>query len=374
MEYKTHGKLLGPVSRLGFGAMRLPQAGGEIDYAASEAMVDRLMQAGVNYYDTAYMYHGGKSEGFLRRALVERHPRASFTLATKMPGEGAGSLDKAKEIFAEQLERLGVGYIDYYLLHGIGKDGFVTFAKSGVLDWLEEKKGEGVIRRLGFSYHGANSDFDWVVSQRGWDFAQLMLNYYDWSIGADVLYKACEKRDIPVIVMEPVRGGGLARLPKHASEPFTKANPAASEASWALRWAASLPGVYVILSGMSSMEQAEDNITTFDAPNPLSGEEQDVIRRVLTAMRELPLIHCTECRYCSACPQGIEIWRLFGGYNDFVRFSSSWYLMHEYWKRPEENRASACIECGYCEEKCPQKLSVVEELRKAHAKALEVRR
>jgi predicted aldo/keto reductase-like oxidoreductase len=356
------------------GAMRLPMSGGEIDLAEGTAMIDRLMAAGVNYYDTAYMYHGGKSEGFLRKALIERHERDKFTVADKMPGEGSGSLAKAKEIFATQRERLGVDYVDYYMLHGIGKPGYISFRDSGVVAWLEQMKASGTIRRFGFSYHGSFDDYEWVLSQRDWDFSQIMLNYYDWSVGADTLYHTACDRGVPIIVMEPVRGGGLTRLPENARAPMREANSAASEASWALRWCASLPGVYVVLSGMSNTAQVEDNIRTFNAPNPLTDDEETVIQKVLTAMKDLPLIACTECRYCAGCPQGIDIARLFGAYNEYVRFASSWYMMHEYWKKPEGGRADACTECGFCEAKCPQKLGIIQELKKAHKKAAELKR
>jgi predicted aldo/keto reductase-like oxidoreductase len=352
------------VSRLGMGLMRLPCAGKEIDYPAAEAMIDRLMEGGVTYYDTAYFYHGGESELFAGKALVSRHPRDTFTIATKMP---LGEVEKEggpQACFDKQQKKLGTDCIDFYLMHGINGGSLDHMARLGADEVVRKMKKEGRIRYHGFSWHGATEDLPGVLDGFDWDFCQIQLNYYDWFAGdGQRLYETVTSRNIPLVVMEPVRGGGLARSHPDVVRVFEEADPNASVASWALRWCGSLPGVDVVLSGMSDMAQVEENINLFSPLVPLTGAGKAVIEQAMEAFTKLPLIPCTECDYCAKCPNSIPISRLFGGKNDVVRFGSSWFLMnYKNWTKPE-NQITACSECGVCETACPQGINIIERLK-----------
>lgn len=371
MEMKRIESLGVELSRLGFGAMRMPTAEEKIDYNASEAMIDKLMEVGVNYYDTAWFYHDGESQKFLRSALVKRYPRDKFYIATKMPGHEIKAPEDCARVFESQIKDLGVECIDFYLLHGISREGYEHFVSMGAVEYLEKQRAAGRIRFLGFSYHGKNEDLGYVLDQHKWDFCQLQINYYDYSKGADFIYNAAAERNVPVIVMEPVRGGGLARLAPEVEKVFHDANPAASTASWALRWVAGLPGVAVILSGMSSMEQVLDNIKTFEKYNPLNAGEQEIVANVIDALSKLPVIACTHCNYCSECPSGIKIPRIFSAYNEHLRFKNRWWI-DQYVTGEKAVHATACVECGACESACPQKISIIQELKKVHSKMMEI--
>lgn len=351
------------VSRLGMGLMRLPEKEGKIDYQTAEKMIDTLMEAGVTYYDTAYFYHGRESEAFANKALISRYPRESFTIASKMP---LGEVEKnggVEKMFQYQTDKLGVDYVDFYLLHGINWGGWEHALRLGADKFIKRMKDEGKIRYLGFSFHGSADDLPKVLDAFDWDFVQIQLNYYDWDMGdGKKLYEAANSRGVPIVVMEPVHGGGLARCHPDVIKVFNDANPNASAASWALRWVGSLEGVDVVLSGMSDMEQVKDNLSLFSPLKPLSGNEYEVIGNAMQKFRELPLIGCTECRYCEKCPQGISIHRLFAGYNDVVRFGSSWYL-NNYRTWEKDKLADTCINCGACEEICPQRINITERIK-----------
>ncbi len=363
MEMRTMPKIGERVSRLGMGLMRLPTLDGKIDYATAEAMIDRLMESGVTYYDTAFMYHDGESEVFANKALLSRHPRNSFTIATKMP---LGEAEKAgaQPFFDAQQKKLGADTIDFYLMHGINGEGYDFMARIGADEVVRKMKRDGRIRYNGFSYHGATGDLPKILDAFEWDFCQLQINYYDWYNGdAQKQYEAVTSRNIPLVVMEPVRGGGLARCHPDIIKVFSDANPAVSAASWAMRWCATLPGVDVVLSGMSDLAQTEDNIKHFSPLAPLTDAEQTVVKKAMEAFKQLPLIPCTECNYCAKCPKEIPIPRIFGGQNDVARFGSSWFLMnYRNWIKPE-NRIPACIECGTCEAACPQGINIIERLK-----------
>jgi hypothetical protein len=356
------------VSRLGMGLMRLPCDDKGIDYPAAEAMIDRLMEAGVTYYDTAWFYHDGESEVFARKTLTGRYPREKFTVATKMP---LGEVEKnggAQKQFDTQQEKLGVDCIDYYLMHGINGGSLDHMAQLGADETVAKMKRDGRIRFNGFSWHGATADLPKVLDGFDWDFCMLQLNYYDWyALDGKELYKAVTGRGIPLIVMEPVRGGGLARCHPDVADVFKRENPEASVASWALRWAGSLPGVDVVLSGMSDMAQVEENISLFSPLKPITDDEEAVIERAVSAFKKLPLIPCTECKYCDKCPKKIPIPRLFGGKNDVIRFGASWYLENYSNWTPEESRIEACTACGVCEEICPQGIGIIERLKQLGA-------
>ncbi|MCL2003747.1 MAG: aldo/keto reductase [Oscillospiraceae bacterium] len=368
MDKRIMPKIGENVSRLGMGLMRLPSGENGIEYAAAEALVDKLMGAGVTYYDTAFFYHGGESEHFARRALIERYARDSFTIATKMPlGEAEKSGD-TQGFFDAQQKKLGSDYIDFYLMHGINGGSIDHMARLGADEVITRMKRDGRVRYNGFSYHGAADDLPKVLDGFDWDFCMIQLSYYDWyALDGKKLYTAVTERGIPLVVMEPVRGGGLARCHPDIMKVFERANPHVTTASWALRWVGSLPGVDVVLSGMSNMDQVNENIRLFSPLNPLTDTERAVIEDAMDAFKKLPLIPCTECNYCDKCPQSIPIPRLFGGKNDVVRFGYSWYLANYKEFVNPENQMSACTACGVCESVCPQRIDIIERLKTLNA-------
>ncbi|MDR0325451.1 MAG: aldo/keto reductase [Oscillospiraceae bacterium] len=378
MDKRNLSKTGGEVSRLGMGLMRLPCDEKGIDRPAAEAMIDRLMEAGVTYYDTAWFYHNHQSEGFAKEALVKRYARDTFTIATKMP-LGEAEKQGAQAIFDQQQQNVGVDCIDFYLMHGINGGSIDHMARIGADEVVAKMKRDGRVRRLGFSWHGATDDLPKVLDGFDWDFCMIQLSYYDWiALDGQKLYEAVTSRNLPLIIMEPVRGGGLARCHPDVAKVFEseqamsalsqsypdiRGGPCPSAASWALRWCASLPGVDVVLSGMSDMSQVNENIGLFSPVKPLSDAERAVIDKAMVAFKELPLVPCTECNYCDKCPNSIPIPRLFGGKNDVVRFGSSWYLMnYKNWTKPE-NQITSCTECGVCEEACPQGINIIERLK-----------
>lgn len=373
METREMARIGIQTSRLGMGLMRLPQQGGKIDFEPAREMVDRLMAGGVTYFDTAFFYHDGKSEDFARMALTARYPRDSYTIATKLPMGDVREPGDNQRIFETQLGRLGLDRIDFYLLHGINLNGWRKAREMGSHEFQHKMKREGKINWVGFSFHGDKEDFPVILDEGDWDFVQIQLNYYDWFEGdAAFLYNEAVKRGVAVVVMEPVRGGGLVRM--HADALGCLAGMG-TPASVALRWVADLPGVDVVLSGMSDMDQVNENIELFSGRKALSEEENDKIAKTVAQLKALPVIPCTSCNYCDKCPQDIPIPRLFNGYNEIVRFANTWTLGFEYFNSiDEQRRASACIACGACETVCPQGIPVIEQLEKVHEKALEVRR
>jgi hypothetical protein len=277
---------------------------------------------------------------------------------------GDAEAEGAQAVFDAQQKKLGVDCIDFYLCHGINGGSIGHMAETKADECIAKMKKDGRIRRAGFSWHGATADFPKVLDGYGWDFVMVQLNYYDWLAGdAKELYDAAISRGLPFIVMEPVRGGGLSNCHPDIMELFRQAGPDVSVASWALRWAGSLPGVDIVLSGMSNMEQAEDNIKLFSPLKPLDDAERGVIDRAMEAFKKLPLIPCTECNYCDRCPKKIPIKTVLGWRNDVVRFGSSWNLEnYKDWTKPE-NQITACDGCGVCEKICPQHLNIIERLK-----------
>ena len=369
------------VSLLGFGTMRLPLLPGktEIDTATASQMVDLAYQNGVNYYDTAYTYHNGQSEVFIGQAL-KKYPRESFFLADKMPTWLVHDLSDIERIFAHQLEKCQVSFFDSYLCHSVGKndvDFINPYIKTGGLDYLRHLKAEGKIRHLGFSFHGNPEHLKLILSYGPWDFVQLQLNYLDWDVTqAGELYQILSDRNIPCTVMEPIRGGALATLCPKSRDILKAYAPNKSTASWALRFVASLPNVLTVLSGMSTPEQVKDNLSTFLAFTPLSGEERLVLDHAMKEYIATGAIPCTGCRYCMDCPSGVDIPRVFSVYNKCAATLSlpiSFSFMHginrntqtflnEYAAIPEENRASHCIGCGLCAQQCPQHIKIPQEM------------
>jgi predicted aldo/keto reductase-like oxidoreductase len=370
MEKRLIKKSGEELSLLGFGLMRLPLKPGsqEIDTALALKMVDYAKHKGVNYFDTAYMYHEGKSEPFAGEAL-SRYDRDSYKLATKMPLMMLRQEEDVERIFNEQLAKCRVDYFDYYLLHNINRAHLKVAEDFKVYEQLKEKQRQGKIRHLGFSFHDLPETLQTVAGNYDWDFAQIQLNYLDWDQqDAKGQYEILEARGIPVMVMEPVRGGSLADLGAAAEAILKAANPQASVPSWAIRFAASLPGVQVVLSGMSALDQVEDNIATMENFKPLSDAEREVIAKAVLAYRTAGAIPCTACRYCMDCPQGVDIPRNLGAYNSYLykkERNMPGYNFHfslEFRNMGEEKQAANCVACKQCEEQCPQHIEISRQM------------
>lgn len=354
---------------LGFGCMRLPLLAdkSKIDRALVRKMIDLAMQAGCNYFDTAYMYHGGESELCLGE-ILQSYPRDSYYLTDKMPVWFAKDPSGLERIFNEQLKRCQTSYFDFYMLHSQDTANWNLTQKFKAYEFLTKLKQAGKIRKLGFSFHDTPEVLQKIVDACEWDFAQIQLNYLDWELyRSREQYEILTKAGIPVIVMEPLRGGTLASLSPDASAVLKKAAPNSSVASWALRYAASLPNVLCVLSGMSLPEHMTDNIKTFSPLNPLVEEERKTLDQALAVYRKHLAVPCTACRYCMPCPVGVEIPRIFGLYNQYKITGNKWLFSSNYKTIPEDSRASACVKCGACMKHCPQKINIPQELEKIKA-------
>ena len=356
---------------LGFGLMRLPRVSPnsqDIDYKTAEKMIARAMEAGLNYFDTAYMYHGGKSQVFVGDVL-SKYPRDSFYLANKMPPNAATTIENVEKIFNEQLEVCKTPYFDFYLIHALNDSLWEKHKSIGTYEFLKKMQKEGKIRKLGFSFHDSPEALQKIVNDREWEFAQIQLNYLDWELyKSKEQYEILEKAGIPTIVMEPLRGGALSTLNPAATEILKNANPNASVSSWALRYVGSLSNVLVILSGMTLPEHLEDNIKTFTPFVPLSDKERETLNLALAAYRKNLAIPCTGCRYCMPCPFGVDIPTLFGNYNQYKIGVNKYQFIKMYSQLGKAN-ADACVACGACKSKCPQKLDIPELLKKVAAEA-----
>jgi len=363
MEYRKMENIGVSPSLLGFGCMRFPKlSDGTIDEAESERMLDKAIKEGVTYIDTAYPYHNGESEPFVGRVL-QKYDRSSFYLATKLPVWKVDSAKDTIQVFEEQLARLRVDYIDFYLLHALDKNRWDKVLKNGILSMCEELKKKGKIRYLGFSFHDDYAVFEEILTYRKWDFCQIQYNYMDREVQAgEKGYALAEKLGIPMIVMEPVKGGSLAALPEDITAMFRKANETASTASWALRWVGTHPNVKVILSGMSSYEQILDNLKTFSDFQTLKEEEREVVDQVADAIRNRVKSGCTGCRYCMPCPFGVDIPRNFSLWNEYSMYGNSDAIRQRYLGMAQEARADHCQKCGKCESVCPQGLSIRKDL------------
>ncbi len=368
MQYSNFASIGRSISKLGFGLMRLPKKeenSETINRDEAFRLIDLAMKSGVNYYDTAYFYHGGDSEQFVKEAL-SRYPRESFCLATKLPSGVIKDKEKnTEEIFNGQLEKCGVDYFDFYLLHAVNRDNMKVFEEDKSYEYLAEQKKHGKIKHLGFSYHGDLEFFLELLDKYKWDFVQLQINYYDWeNQNAKEYYKALEERNIPCIVMEPVRGGSLHTLNDEAKAVFEELGDA-SAASYALRFVAQLPNVLVTLSGMSTYEQVEDNINTFNECKPLSDREKEAIEKASILFRKNFAIPCTDCKYCvETCPAGINIPACFKAYNEYNKTRDTDDFAKHYSLINEEQRAKHCLDCKACVEKCPQGIDIPRQLRK----------
>ncbi len=358
------------LSNLGMGCMRLPVVDGKdamVDQAAVEEMVACAMEHGVNYYDTAWGYHAGASEVAIGRAL-SAYPRERFYLANKFPGYDLGNMDKVEQIFEEQLKKCGVDYFDFYLFHNVCEMNIDAYLdpKYGILDYLLEQKKNGRIRHLGFSCHGAMPVLKRFLEAYGeyMEFCQLQLNYIDWTFqDGQEKTELLEQYHIPVWVMEPLRGGRLARLNEKEASVLHALDHQRSIPAWAFRFLQHIPHVVVILSGMSNLEQLEDNLATFETEAPLTEQEWESLLALGREMTHSKALACTACRYCTAhCPQGLDIPRLLALYNEH-RFTGGGFIAPMALSAiPADKQPSACIGCRSCEAVCPQQLKISEAM------------
>ncbi|MBQ9452009.1 MAG: aldo/keto reductase [Desulfovibrio sp.] len=410
MTYRTNPSSGDKVSLLGFGCMRYPVMSGEtsprsprIDENAALALVDYALAHGVNYFDTAWGYHGGASESFTGRAL-RRHPREKFFLATKMPSYLNPTLAQAKDIFFSQLKKCQVEYFDYYLLHTLStvSNYQETYEKEKVLDFLLEQKQQGRIRNLGWSFHGDKAMLEYVLARDvPWDFAMIQLNYHDLlyqyipppyrnqpsPAPAQWMFEKMVASNLPLIIMEPLLGGRLARLNKKSLNILQAEHPQSTAASWAFRYVGGLPNILTVLSGMTYMEHLQDNLRSYAPLQPLSEHETQVLRKALNAFVVADNIRCTTCGYCMPCPYGVDIPAVFRHHNDCLdddmvprdaRSAEYAQARHAYLVRlarrvPELRTASHCIGCGKCVKLCPQFIDIPNEMVKI-AKFLEDQR
>ncbi len=363
------------MKKLGFGWMRLPLTDAEdpksIDMERLKRMTDEFLAAGFTYFDTAYMYHDFRSEIAIREALVKRHPRESFTLATKLPTMFLEKKEDRERIFQEQCEKCGVTYFDYYLLHNLGVSHYAIAQKLDCFAFLQEKKAEGKIKKIGFSYHDNAQLLDEILTAHPeTEFVQLQLNYLDWEdkgIQARECYETARKHGKEIVVMEPVKGGTLADLPEAAVRLLKAYAPDRSPASWAVRFAAGHDGILTVLSGMSSLEQLRDNMGCMEPFTPLDEREKEVLRNVVSVLRDAIAVPCTGCNYCAAgCPQTIRIPEYFALYNAEKRAPRKGFsLQRAYYQNYTQNagKASDCIACRQCERQCPQHIEIIRHLK-----------
>ena len=371
MNYRTNQKNGDELSILGFGCMRLPVKAGIIDEARAIKMIRDSIEKGVNYFDTAYIYHGGQSESLLGKALQDGY-RPRVKIATKLPPYMVKKLNNAKKIMLTQLEKLHTDYIDYYLLHMLtDKAMYDKMASLGVMEWLEELKAKGTIRNIGFSFHGSRRDFEMIVKAYPWDFCQIQYNYLDENNQATVSgLKLAHSLGIPVIVMEPLRGGKLVNnLPGDVLKTFKSFHPEWTPAEWGLRWIWNHKEVNVVLSGMSIEDQVNENIRIASdaASDSLSEDELKVFGEVKSIMNEKIKVPCTGCGYCMPCPCGVDIPGCFSNYNDKFLLGEKlnrWKYAQTLGVLSEKPAfASKCIECGKCEPQCPQNIEIRKELK-----------
>ena len=360
------------MKKLGFGAMRLPLQNPEdktsINQALLNELVDKFIAAGFTYFDTAYPYHDQKSEPAMKAALADRYDRSSYIFADKMPTVLVKSGEEYPVYFKQQLERTGVGYFDYYLMHNMGKDRYAKTQAFGGFEFAERMKAEGKIKNFGFSFHDDAEMLDRILTEHPEvDFVQLQINYLDWNnniIQSRKCYETAVSHNKPVIVMEPVKGGTLANLPPEADDLLKNFKPGASAASYALRFAASLDNVIMVLSGMNTMEQVIENTNIFDNFEPVSEAEKQLLSKVVNIIEKCTEIPCTSCGYCmEVCPKNISIPQLFGLYNNY-KINGNFSRMYHDRITYNRGKASDCLNCHRCEHNCPQHIAIPEHLKK----------
>lgn len=364
METRKFGNTNIDPSILGFGCMRFPTlSDGSIDEVLAEKMLDMAIENGVTYIDTAYPYHQGKSEPFVGKVL-KKYTREKLLYTTKLPVWEVKSEADVHRLFKLQLERLQTDYVDFYLLHALDQEKWDDILKYNMIPILMEYKKQGMIRNLGFSFHDEYPVFETIIRAHQWDFCQIQLNYMDVNHQAGMKgYKLAEELNIPMVIMEPIKGGSLANLPDEFSKFLMAYDPKRSLSSWALRWVAQLPNVKVILSGMSTMEHVLDNLNTFNRYEPLNETEMDLIKQVGDSLRSRMKNGCTGCEYCMPCPHGVNIPRNFRIWNDYGVYGNKDVTQRRFFKDMDwAERADQCVACGNCEPLCPQAIPIIQDL------------
>lgn len=351
------------ISRLGYGGMRFPKNGDEVDMDAAVQLLRKAYEMGINYFDTAMVYHKGESEKIFGKAF-EPYPRDSYLIADKMSIWLCSDEEDMKARFYNQLKTLKTDYIDFYLVHSLNRNHYKKVKDLHCVEFLQQMKQEGKIKHLGFSFHDTYQVFTRILNDYTWDFVQIQLNYLDWhNQGAEQLYRELERRNLPVMVMEPVRGGYLATIDSERAKPFLELEPQRSIASWAIRWVESLPQVAVVLSGMSDLQQLEDNVATMTNFEPMNEQELAAIDRVVEEIRKVNEIPCTGCRYCMDCPMGVDIPEIFSIYSQYKIFGKEKAFVEDYEEVVEHgNGAEHCVRCMACTTKCPQMIAIPDKL------------
>ena len=352
------------IKKLGFGLMRLPRTGPAIDIKETSRMVDVFLENGFTYFDTAFVYPG--SENATKKALVDRYPRESFTLASKLFAAKIPTAKIAKSELETSLNRTGAGYLDYYLLHSLMENNYTKYDKFGLWDFVKEEKAKGTIRHYGFSFHGGPELLDKLLTEHpDVEFVQLQINYADWEnpkVRSREVYEVARNHGKSIVVMEPVKGGKLANPPKEVRKLFTQADPNASFASWAIRFAASLDGILTVLSGMSNLQQVNDNVSFMKDFRPLDEKEFEIIKKAQEIFNKSADIPCTACRYCTeGCPKKIQIPDVFAVRNKQIATGKLDEAKADY--SCLGVKASECIGCGQCEKVCPQKIDIINQLK-----------
>ncbi len=361
------------IKKLGFGLMRLPMKGEEIDIEQVKNMVDTFMSKGFTYFDTAYVYIQGKSEVALGEAVVKRYPRDSFQCASKLPLWDLNSPDEMEKIFQESLDRASLSYYDFYLLHAMGADRVKTADELGAWEFMKKLKAEGRAKHIGFSFHDSAEVLEDILKNHPeMEFVQLQINYADWesdSVQSRKCYEVARKYGRPVIIMEPVKGGSLATMTPEVQKLFKDARPELSVPSWAVRYAASLEGIVTVLSGMSTEAQLNDNVSYMENFQPLDEGEREVVAKAVEILNSIPTVPCTACKYCvDGCPQKINIPGVFSAFNGLTLYNNVEGAKGRYQGAVKDGgKASDCIQCGNCEAHCPQHIQIIETLKKAAA-------
>lgn len=361
------------IKKLGFGLMRPPMIDKQIDKEQLKNMVDAFLAAGFTYFDTAYVYSGGTSESVAKEVLIDRYPRDNFQFATKMPLWDVKGDNYYTEKFNEQLERTQAGYFDFYLLHGMSKSRLELSEATGAWKFGLDMKAKGLIKHFGFSFHDKADALDTILTRHPeTEFVQLQINYMDWDdedVQSRLCYETARRHNVPVIIMEPVKGGMLSSPGDEIKRLFEAARPCMSASSWAMRFAASLEGVITVLSGMSSLEQMQDNLSFMANFEPLTQNDREIIARAAEIFKSIPTIQCTACRYCvDDCPQNINIPQIIKALNGYTTYKNIIRSKGSYnMGTGNGGKAGDCIACGECEFRCPQNLPIIEHLKEASA-------